>query len=407
MALTDDELYDLSDEELEAAFKAAKAEPEQDPIEVDGVEDDSEYEEEYDEETEEDQDGEEEVDDLEQPDDEQDSDDDTSSDDDEEEESEDDSETEEDDPDGDTDEDEEQTDDEEEESEKEEQPLRKLTYKANGQEFEFTEQEVIEKFGQVFGQSMDYTKKMQQIKPWRKTIDALEEAGIGYENLGDLMTAIDVVKGDEQAIAAVLKQKGIDALDLDTEKADDYIPKNYGRDDTELAIKDVVDEISVDKEYDTTHNILTKQWDETSRAEFIKEPEMIKLLHLDVKSGTYDKVNSIAQKMKVFDGGRRSDLDYYKEASGQYFQELSVAQQQAHIAEQKEAQRQIDEAEKAKVSEVRQKQERQKATKKASAKRKAAAPAKKAVNGGKKVTDYLDDSDEGFEEWYNNLQENL
>lgn len=394
-----DELYDLSDEELEAAFKEAKNELNE-PI-GDNPEDEDGYI--VEDETPEATDEEVEVDDLEQPEDDQDSDDDTSSDEDEEDDEEDDSEEEDDNPDGDEEESDEQTDETEEESEKEEQPPRKLKYKANGQDFEFTEQEVIERFGQVFGQSMNYTKKMQQIKPWRETIDALEDAGIGQENLGDLMKAIDVVKGDKDAIASILKQNNIDALDLDTEN-DNYIPKNYGRDDTELAIKDIVDEISVDKEYDITHNILSKQWDDVSRQEFVKDPELIKLLHVDVKSGTYDQVNSIAQKLKVYDNGRRSDLDYYKEASGQYFQNLSIDQQKVATQRQAEEAKQAAEAEK--IREVKAKQAQRASTKKASSRRKAATAPKKG-GGNNKVKDYLDDSDEGFEDWYNNLQESL
>ena len=403
-----EELWDLSDEELEAAFKEAKA---QESSPETAIEDEVTESELVDAEEQEDEDVEldnedEEVEALEQP--EEDSDDDTSSDEEDEEDTEDDSEEEEAEPDEEADTDEEQTDEVEDEPAKDEQPTQealeeffKQTSKvrANGVEHEFSNKEKLEMFDKMFPQATDYTRKMQAIKPWRKQIDALEQNGVTPDQV-NLM--IDVLKGDKDAIADMLKRTGVDALDLDTENTN-YVAKDYGRNDTELAIKDIVDEISVDKEYAVTHNILEKQWDSKSVDAFVEDPNMIRLLHVDVKSGMYDKVNPIAQKLKVFDGGKQSDLDYYKAASQQYFESMSAEQAKAEQAEQAIADREAKEAEAARVAEVKAKQAKREATKKASAKRKAATTTRKSV--GTKQTSYLDDSDEDFEEWYNKLQE--
>lgn len=387
--LTEDALYAMSDEDLEAAFQEASAE---EAVEEEVVEEETAEPEVEEEEAE-----------LEQPDEEQDSDDDASSDDESEDEEEEDAEeTEE----GELDEEPEAEEDEptedEEEDEKEEQPVQKHAFKANGREYEFTEQEVREQFPKIFGQAMDYTKKMQAIKPWRKSIDALEQAELGHD---DVNLMIDVLKGDKDAIAEVMKRTGVDAdtLTLDTEDSK-YVAKDYGRDDTALAIKDVVDEISTDTEYDTTHDILSKQWDDRSWKEMSSRPELIKLLHVDVKSGMYDKVQPIAEKMKVFDRGSKSDLEYYKEAAGVYFQEQAQEDTRNKAAEEKQAKAQAKAAQKTRVKKVEQEAVKRKEVKKASTKRKAAAPTKK-VAGTQKAVDYLDDSDEGFDEWYKQLQD--
>lgn len=406
--LTDEELYDLSDEELERRFKEAKAaegSPETDleereselpePESADEVDE----EEEFDEDVEEDEEADE---DLEQS--EEDSDDDASSDEDEEDESEEDSEeTDEDDLDGDSEEDDAEATDDKEESDEDEQPVQKHKYRANGQEFEFTNDEIIEKFGQVFGQAMNYTQKMQQIKPWRKTIDAIEQANLSHD---DLNLAIDVLKGDKDAIASLLKRTGVDALELEDAENSEYQPRDYGRNDTELDIKDIVDEISGDKEYAITYNVLEKQWDEGSRKSFVENPELIRQLHVDVKSGMFDVISPMANKIKVYDGGRQSDLDYYKAAAQQYFQDQAKEQERTTRAQEAEARKQELEVERERIAEVKAKEEKRKATKSASSKRKAAAPTKKSA-GTKKVTDYLDDSDEAFDDWYSNLQDNL
>lgn len=381
--MTDEQIWNMSDEELEKAFIEAKAEmgsPE------------TTYEEVHEEEV---------VEDLEQPIEE--SDDDTSMDDIVEEDVEDESEPTEDELDGESEEEEEPTEPVLDETKFEVQPTQKHKFKANGKEYEFTDDEVRTQFPKIFGQAMDYTRKMQAIKPWRQTIDAIESAKLNHE---DVNLMIDVLKGDKDAIATVLKRTGVDALDLDVENSK-YVAKDYGRNETELAIKDIVDKISADPEYSVTHRVLSNEWDDASFKEFTKEPELIELLHMDVKSGMYNKVQPIAEKLKVYGRGSKSDLEYYKEAAGIYFSELR--QEESRLAEaEKSRQFEIEriEAEKARVAQARAQQQKIKTVKQDSAKRKAATPTR-SVAGTNKVTNYLDDSDESFDEWYKQLQDKL
>ena len=313
----EDDLWDMSDEELEAAFKEALANdssPDTDLEEEIPAEEFEESEnsvEEADEEVSLDEeelgDTEEEFDNgPEQPEDElEDSGHDTSDESETEEvEEEDDSESEEEVPDEDSETDEEPSSDETDEDDEEEQPVQSYQFRANGKDYEFTSEEIVEQFPRIFGQAMDYTKKMQTIKPWRKTIDAIESAELGHE---DVSLMIDVLKGDKGAIAEVLKRTGVDALEFDTDEVNPYVAKDYGRDDSALAIKDIVDDISRDQEYATTHNILSKEWDDRSWQTMTENPEMIRLLHTDVKSGMYQTLQPLAEKLKVYDGGKQSD----------------------------------------------------------------------------------------------------
>ena len=275
-----------------------------------------------------------------------------------------------------------------------ETPVHK--FKANGKEYSFTPEEMMEQFPKIFGQAMDYTKKTQALKPWRKTIDAIESARLGHD---DINLMIDVFKGDKNAIAELIKRTGVDALDLDTENSK-YVPKDYGRDDTALAIKDIVDEISADKEYETTHRILSKEWDERSFSELTKDPELIRLLHVDVKSGMYDKVQPIAEKMKVFDRGRQSDLDYYKAAAQEYFRAEAETERRAKAIEDQRLAREAKLARQAEIERVKATQIKQAAVREQAVVRKAAAPVKSNAGTKKPVTDYLDESEEAYDEWY-------
>ena len=384
--MLDNEINELSDAELEAAFKAAKAEAGvpvtvEDTL-VDDVDDNDE------------------VDELEQPD--VDSDDDTSANKEDEKEVEEDSETEEDNLDEGAEADKEQPKATEDKSDEVVQPTQEiLKVKANGQEYEFTLDEMKSQFGSIFAKAQDYTKKTQALKEYRRTIDIVQNAGISDN---DLNLFADVLKGDKEAIATILKRTGVDALDLDVENVN-YAPKNYGRNDTELAIKDIVDDISADKEYVITHNILEKQWDSKSREKFIEDPNMIRGLHIDVKSGLYDKLNPIMQKLKIYDGNSKSDLDYYFMAHDQYRSSQLLAASNAEKAELARVENQAKTVQANKVDEVKAKIAQQTATKDASVKRKAAAPTKKTAGTSK--INYLNDdpSDEEVEEWFKNIKQ--
>ena len=272
---------------------------------------------------------------------------------------------------------------------------QELVFKANGREFKFTQEEMLEQFPKIFGQAMDYTKKTQAMKPWRKTIDAIEQAKLGHE---DINLMIDVMKGNKEAIAEVLKRTGVDSLEIDTENSK-YTPNDYGRDDKALAIKDIVEEISVDKEYEITHRVLSKEWDEKSFREMTNDPELIRLLHVDVKTGMFDKVQPIADKIKVLDRGSKPDLEYYRLASIELAQQQQEASRAAYEAERQKQEREARLAKQVEIDRVKKTQERQKEVAVKAVERKAATPTTRKVPTSK-VVDYLDNSDEAFEEWY-------
>ena len=382
--MKDEDLFDMDDAALEAAFKEAKAEFNSPDTEVEETYSTN------DEETEEQAEVETEIN-TEQP--EEDSDDNG-------EEVVDDVVTEE--------VSEEKTEDVKTEAVAEPQTVQKRKYKANGKEFEFSDEEIFDQFGKVFGQAMNYTQKMQAIAPYRSIIETVKEQGFTQE---DMNLMVDVLKGDKQALAAVMKRTGIDALDVDTEASDSYKPKNYGRNDTELAIQDIVEEIGKDPEYPVTYHIVEKQWDSKSRETFVKNPDLIKELHIDVRNGVFDKVSPMAMKMKVLDGGRKSDLEYYVEAGRQYYAEQAKASQYEQANAQRLAKLEADRvaaeaAERERISKAKAEQAKRDSAQDAVAKRKAAAPTTTRADK-KTVIDYLDENDEEYDAWYKKLQDRM
>lgn len=272
-------------------------------------------------------------------------------------------------------------------------------FKANGKEYEITEDEMRQQFPKIFGQAMNYTQKMQSLSPWRKTIDAMEQAKVKHE---DVNLLIDVLKGDKAALASVIKKVGVDTLDINLEEGDTYQAKEYGRDTKVLDLQDVINSINTDPEYSVTHKIISSEWDDASWNVLSNDPEKVRLLHVDVKNGTYAKLQPIAEKLRVFDGARRSDLDYYLQAASEYFtreEQIRFQQQQTELQAREEALKT-----QSRTVAATQQQNQRNATVQAANKRKAAAPTGRSVSKPSTIN-YLDTSDEAFEEWYKKLEE--
>lgn len=206
--------------------------------------------------------------------------------------------------------------------------------KADGTEFDLTEDELK----QLASKGMNYTKKMQDIKEYREHVSAIKEAALSKD---DINLMIDVLKGDKDALATVMKRTGVDALDVDVENST-YVPKNYGRNEVELDIEEVVETISRDPEYVTTKHIISSNWDKQSQMEFVKDPIKIKKLHEDVKTGIFDQVVPMMLKKKALDGARKSDIEYYIDAGTEYYQNKAREAYHASVIEAEKAKKQAD-----------------------------------------------------------------
>ena len=279
------------------------------------------------------------------------------------------------------------------------------TFRANGQEFSFTEEEIMKNFPSVFGQAMDYTKKMQAIKPWRKTIDALESASIGQE---DLNLAIEVLKGTPEAIGEILKRHSIDPYELRTnaEEAANYVAPDHGRDAHQLAVRDVLTDLHSDPDFAITRGVLDKGgWDDTSWEFLTEDPERIRLLHQDVKSGLFRESMGEMQKLKALDRGRKPDYQYYLEAARTVIEGTQAAALQEQQRQQQAAQAEASRVEQQRRTRVKEQGQRRAATAQAAAGRRAAAPAATRPKAPG-PQDYLSASTEEFEDWYKSVMDN-
>lgn len=377
--MRDDDLYEMSDEELEAAFREAKsALQESDEEDIDEPTDDLESDE--DENHEEQDDVEEQEEDSSNDEEEEDLDDSTEDEDTKSEPA-------------DT-----EVDNKESDTETSTEPADTVkVYKASGKEYRLSDSEALKMFPQVLAQAVDYTKKTQAIAPWRKTIDALQNENISHE---DVNLAISMLKGDKAAIAEVIKRNNIDMLDLEEETP--YAPKEYGRSEETLNLEEVLDGIRGDAEYTRTHQILAKGWDESSWTQMSTNPKYIAGLHQDIKSGMYDLVQPEAEKLKLLDRAQKSDFEYYMQAGRDVLAKLSQQETTKRQAEQQSREEILKKQEK--LVQAKTDSMKRESAKRDAQKRKAAAPTAKTAGSNKSHIGSLD-SDEDFFNWLKSVEE--
>lgn len=161
-----------------------------------------------------------------------------------------------------------------------------------------------------FKQGMNYTQKMQELAPVRKSVNIITENNISEEML---KTLVDITKGDASAAAKLLKDSGIDSLDADEDKASDYTPGDYGSEPESFAMEQVKQEITDDAaNFPKVQGALNSMQDNFFN-EIVGDPINLRALHKDINSGVYDVVKPEMDKL-VSVYGEIPSIELYKKA---------------------------------------------------------------------------------------------
>lgn len=179
-------------------------------------------------------------------------------------------------------------------------------FKANGTEIQVKNVDEAVKLMQM---GANYTKKMSALKPNLKLMKMLENNSLLDESKLSLL--IDVASGKPEAIARLVKDKGIDPLDLNTED-NQYTPSNHTVGDNEVELDDVIDRLRDSPSFSDTMTIVTSKWDQASKSSIAGNPQWLEQLDMQVSNGVYAKVNAEVQKQRMFGNlSGLSDLEAY------------------------------------------------------------------------------------------------
>ena len=182
-------------------------------------------------------------------------------------------------------------------------------FKANGRDIQV---DSVDDAVALMQMGANYNKKMAALKPNLKLMKMLENNGfLSEDKIGFL---IDLGKKDPAAISKLVKDSGVDPMDLDADKASAYKQSTYAVDDREIELDTVLDELQGSPAYTRTLDVVSNKWDVASKQTVSQAPQLLKVLNDHMASGIYDLISAEIEKQRLF--GRLaglSDIEAYRQ----------------------------------------------------------------------------------------------
>lgn len=182
-------------------------------------------------------------------------------------------------------------------------------FRANGREIQV---QSVDDALALMQMGANYNKKMAGLKPNLKLMKMLENNNLLSEE--KISYLIDLQNKNPEAINRLVKESGINPMDLDAEKAGEYKPKIHAVDDREIELDTVLDEIQDTPTYNRTLAIVSKEWDGASKQVVANHPQLLKLINEHVERGIYDLISKEVEQGRML--GRLnglSDIEAYRQ----------------------------------------------------------------------------------------------
>lgn len=167
-------------------------------------------------------------------------------------------------------------------------------FKANGKEITVDSAEDAIKLMQM---GANYHKQMQQLKPAKRIIAMLEQAGMLDEN--KLNHAIDIMNGNSAAIHKLIQERNVDVSDLYSDSEVDYTPNQHQVTDERIELDTLFNELNSTPHGQRVLQEVAGTWDEKSRYTIGQTPEILRLLSNQVESGIYDVIVAEVDKQRM------------------------------------------------------------------------------------------------------------
>jgi hypothetical protein len=167
-------------------------------------------------------------------------------------------------------------------------------FKANGKEIKL---QSPEEAVQLMQMGANYTKKLQALQPNLRMLKMLENNGLLDEQ--KLSFLIDLDRRNPEAVKKLLKDSGLDPLDIDTSADTNYKPGNYRVSDDEMRFTSTLEEVaSIPAGKEIIHTI-NKNWDAKSKEVLWSDPEILRVLTEQKEQGIYDRITTEVERLKM------------------------------------------------------------------------------------------------------------
>lgn len=168
-------------------------------------------------------------------------------------------------------------------------PLR-----ANGKDIEIRSPEELIQLAQM---GANYTRKMQELAPKRKILQMLENNQLMDE--GQLSFFIDLKNKNPEAIKKLLKDSGLDPLDLDISTEPAYQQGNHRVSDAEVAFNETLQDLQGSEEGLKTLQAIHTTWDQASKEMLGQNPEILSIMHQQRELGVYDLITAEVTRQRT------------------------------------------------------------------------------------------------------------
>ena len=167
-------------------------------------------------------------------------------------------------------------------------------FKANGKEITVDSADDAIKLMQM---GANYHKQMQQLKPAKRIIAMLEQAGMLDEN--KLNHAIDIMNGNSAAIHKLIQERNVDVSDLYSDSEVDYTPNQHQVTDERIELDTLFNELNSTSHGQRVLQEVAGTWDEKSRYTIGQTPEILRLLGNQIENGIYDVIVAEVDKQRM------------------------------------------------------------------------------------------------------------
>lgn len=185
----------------------------------------------------------------------------------------------------------------------------------------------VEEARRLMSMGLDYARKTKELKEQRKYLKMLANHELLDES--KLSFAIDLLKGDKDAIAQLVQNNDIDVMEL--EEGKEYTPSNHAVSANEVELDDVIESIRSTESFADTMNIVNN-WDESSKRELASKPQLLAVMNEHKSNGVYAMIDAEVQRERMIGGlAGLSDVEAYQAMGNKLFQQgrFGEAQPQA------------------------------------------------------------------------------
>ena len=156
----------------------------------------------------------------------------------------------------------------------------------------------------------NYNKKMAALKPNLKLLKLLENNGLLSEE--KLSFLIDLDKKNPDAITKLVKDSGLDPLEMDVSKSD-YKPNTYTVHDREIELDSVLSDIQDTPTYGKTISVVGTKWDGESKKIIVENPQLIKVINDHMANGVFDLISNEVDRQRALNRlNGVSDIEAYR-----------------------------------------------------------------------------------------------